>query len=226
MNVNSSVRATGDTSAGTPTTRADDGKDTSGSPVEGRGTERDPSSRSQLEHQAQLFRDLMSGGPMTAGQLAELAGRSDPTMADARVLPELQHRWPGLSDELRDRSIDAAAFLAVEQRVHQGVVVQGTTAPASPDLTFAELVEKHVRRALASREAGGTRGGEIRIELSDAVLPGMALSLKRTPAGWRLEAESRNQDSLEKLSEFAPALVERFARASLGELIVSVADGG
>jgi hypothetical protein len=71
-------------------------------------------------------------------------------------------------------------------------------------------------------QARSSTDGEVRIELSDAVFPGTALSLKRTADGWHLNATADNRQSLDKLNHFAPALIERFARASLGHLQVSL----
>jgi hypothetical protein len=82
-------------------------------------------------------------------------------------------------------------------------------------------MEWHIRRILAS--AGSDRAAdEIRIELSDAVFPGTSLTLKRTADGWHLAATADNRHSLDELIRFAPALVERFAQASLGHLQVTL----
>jgi hypothetical protein len=89
-----------------------------------------------------------------------------------------------------------------------------------PDLAFAELIERHVRRTLMARSSARSSGGEVRIELTDVVLPDTALSLRRSPQGWSLLAVTGNRESLERLDRFAPALVQRFAAASLGELEV------
>lgn len=221
MNVSSSVSATRDTAATATTTQTQEStRESPTSPIENRAS---PRGSARLEQQAKLFRDLMSG-PTTAGQLAEAAAGARAPVALEGTLTASggTHGWPGLEDDSREQSVDAAMMLAVEQRVDRGVVAQPGVVHASPDMTFAELVEKHVRRAMASREASGSRGGEMRIELSDAVLPGLSLSLKRTAGGWQLSAASANRDSLDKLSQYAPALVARFARASLGDLVVSL----
>jgi hypothetical protein len=96
-----------------------------------------------------------------------------------------------------------------------------STPAGSPDPAVAQLMEWHIRRILAS--AGSDRAAdEIRIELSDAVFPGTALTLKRTADGWHLAATADNRHSLDELNRFAPALVERFAQASLGHLQVTL----
>ena len=95
---------------------------------------------------------------------------------------------------------------------------QAVAAAPDPDLTFAELLERHVRRTLATNSTARPGGDEIRIELTDAVLPDTALSLRRNSRGWSLLAVTGNRDSLERLDRFAPALVQRFAAASLGDL--------
>jgi hypothetical protein len=193
------------------------------SPAERRpGTPGTPDLEQQgrLDRQSQLFRDLMAGR-MTAWQLAELASRG----GSAAVIPPVlqsSDQQPGFADDPRHTNVDVAALMAAEKRVDAGPPAHTIAATASPDRAFAELIEKHVRRVLASREARGSHGGEVRIELSDAVLPGTALLLKRTSAGWQLSATSENRQSLDMLEQFAPALVERFARASLGRLEVSL----
>jgi hypothetical protein len=95
---------------------------------------------------------------------------------------------------------------------------QAVAAAPDPDLTFAELLERHVRRTLATNSTARPGGDEVRIELTDVVLPDTALSLRRNSQGWSLLAVTGNRDSLERLDRFAPALVQRFAAASLGEL--------
>ena len=95
---------------------------------------------------------------------------------------------------------------------------QAAAAAPDPDLTFAELLERHVRRTLATNAIARPDGDEVRIELTDVVLPDTALSLRRSSQGWSLLAVSGNRDSLERLDRFAPALVQRFAAASLGDL--------
>jgi hypothetical protein len=174
----------------------------------------------RLDQQSQLFRDLMAGR-MTAWQLAELASRGGSAALAPAVLQSADQQ-SGFADDPRHASVDVAALMAAERRVDAGPPAHSITATASPDRAFAELIEKHVRRVLASREARGSHGGEVRIELSDAVLPGTALLLKRTSSGWQLSATSENRQSLDMLEQFAPALVERFARASLGRLDVSL----
>jgi hypothetical protein len=54
--------------------------------------------------------------------------------------------------------------------------------------------------------------------ITDVALPETALSLRRSSQGWFLLAVTGNRESLERLDRFAPALVQRFAAASLGEL--------
>lgn len=98
--------------------------------------------------------------------------------------------------------------------------VQATAAAADPEPTFAELVERHVRRMLAAQATSRQENGEVRLELTDAVLPQTQLSLRRGSDGWQLLAVTGDRGSLERLERFAPALVGRFANASLGSLEV------
>jgi hypothetical protein len=178
-----------------------------------------------LDQQAQLFRALMLGGPLTAAQLAGLSARGAWSADDGSSGPQGEGMQQTASEDWRRREVDVSMMMAAQRAMDQGAIanIQAASAPTAPDLSIAELIEKHVRRALASQETRGTSaGGELRLELSDAVLPGTALSLRRTAGGWRLSATADNKQSLERLSEFAPALVQRFAQASLGELEVSI----
>jgi hypothetical protein len=194
---------------------------------------------SELRQQGQLFRSMMDT-PLTARQLASWAdagkwasadsGDVDPWAPDTRGSsdPSVTDRWTSgeggdSRQDLADRSpnapIDVSAMLQARHTIDAGPGLQAA-APASttPGPSLAELIEKHVRRVLASVDAPGDNEGEVRIELSDAVFPGTELSLKRTAGGWQLTATANNRQSLDKLRQFAPALVERFAQASLGEL--------
>jgi hypothetical protein len=114
-------------------------------------------------------------------------------------------------------------MMHAQQAISAGAGLQSgpPAANAAPDPSLAELIEKHVRRVLASAQPRGA-DGEVRIELSDAVFPGTALSLKRTVSGWELTATADNRQSLDKLKSYAPELIERFAQASLGKLQVAL----
>jgi hypothetical protein len=173
-----------------------------------------PIAATQLE--IQLFRGLMAA-PRPAWQWAELAARDIAPRTDSDGF-----RYP--DDESRRGEPDVSSQLSSQHVVDSAPLVQGNAAAGASEPTFAELVEKHVRRALASADDGP--GGEIQIELSDAALPGTALSLRRTSEGWQLLAISGNKRSREMLARFAPALVARFAECSLGRLQVSLEDMG
>jgi len=188
-----------------------------------------------VRQQALLFRSLMDA-PITVRQLAELAARDADVevperRAGATVDPWTAERWTPADarNELQDlaarshlSAVDVSAMLQAQHQIDQGPGCQPAAPAGAPDPSIAELIEKHVRRALASVQARSSTDGEVRIELSDAVFPGTALSLKRTPEGWHLNATADNRQSLDKLNHFAPALIERFARASLGHLRVSL----
>jgi hypothetical protein len=188
-----------------------------------------------VRQQVLLFRSLMDA-PITVRQLAELAARDADVevperRAGATVDPWTAERWtsPDARNELQDlaarshpSAVDVSAMLQAQHQIDQGPGGQPAAPAGAPDPSIAELIEKHVRRALASVQARSSTDGEVRIELSDAVFPGTALSLKRTPEGWHLNATADNRQSLDKLNQFAPALIERFARASLGHLRVSL----
>jgi hypothetical protein len=184
-----------------------------------------------VRQQALLFRSLMDA-PITVRQLAELSARNaDVELAErgAGAHPDqwslgpwtpagARNGFQDLADRSHQSAVDVSAMLQAQHLVDQGPGCQA--AAGAPDPSIAELIEKHVRRALASVEARSSTDGEVRIELSDAVFPGTALSLKRTSEGWQLTATADNRQSLDKLNHFAPSLVERFARASLGHLRV------
>jgi hypothetical protein len=128
-----------------------------------------------------------------------------------------------LGDGLRRGDVDIAAQLLAQRLLEAGPQLQGTpAAAAAPDPTFAELMVKHIRRALVSADAADDSGGEVRLEMSDAVLPGTVLSLRRTEEGWQLHAVTANAESRQTLTRFAPTLVERFAQGSLGQLRISL----
>ncbi|MFL6604247.1 MAG: hypothetical protein ACJ8R9_23345 [Steroidobacteraceae bacterium] len=194
----------------------------------------------QVRQQAQLFRTLMDA-PITVRQLAELAGRNagvevagrgaganpdefaqDSWMLDRWSPADSRGGLQDLANHSHQGAVDVSAMMQVQHLIEQGPAGQAAAAAGAPDPSIAELIEKHVRRALSSIQARSSTDGEVRIELSDAVFPGAALSLKRTADGWHLNATADNRQSLDKLNHFAPALVERFARASLGHLQVSL----
>jgi hypothetical protein len=198
-----------------------------------------------VRQQALLFRSLMDA-PVTVRQLADLAARNaDVGLAERGASGDLEQwaadrwtrdqwvpdRWTpadgrnglqDLAEHPRPSAVDVSAMLQAQHVIDQGPGFQPAAPAGAPDPSIAELIEKHVRRALASVQARSSTNDEVRIELSDAVFPGTALSLQRTPEGWQLTATADNRQSLDKLNHFAPALVERFARASLGHLRVSL----
>jgi Type III secretion protein (HpaP) len=176
-----------------------------------------------LLQQGQLFRSLMTGDQATDQQGA-LPGHG---LVPARE----QAEWgfgsglgAALDDTLHRNDVDIAAQLLAQRLLDAGPMLQAAvSAGAAPDMTFAELMEKHIKRALVS--AGVTddsEGGEIRLELSDAILPSTTLSLRRTADGWELHAVTANSQSRQALARFAPSLVARFAQSALGQLQVSL----
>jgi hypothetical protein len=208
------------------------------------GSDSSPRSGSQasdpadVRQQALLFRSLMDA-PITVRQLAQLATRNSELAergagADSdQGLPDqwTQDRWAladgrngfqDLADRAPPSAVDVSGMLQAQHQIDQGPGFQPAAPAGAPEPSIAELIEKHVRRALASVEARSSTNGEVRIELSDAVFPGTALSLQRTSEGWQLTATGDNRQSLDKLNHYAPDLVERFARASLGHLRVSL----
>ena len=182
----------------------------------------------ELELQARLFRDLMSESrPAQAlaswSALRSTIGPYDPATDDS-ILGRTGYGSSDGQQHLNTGTgrteVDVASLLSVVQpSIATGP--DQAAAVADPEPTFAELIERHVRRTLAATR-DGARGAdnEVRLELTDAVLPETSLSLRRSGGGWQLVAMSANRDSLERVEQFAPGLVERFANASLGSLEV------
>lgn len=146
-----------------------------------------------------------------------------PTAADLREQGALFRSLLETPRKAREWADAASGGMQQQASIGAGHVSQPSvsTVTGAPDPAVAQLMEWHIRRILAS--AGSDRAAdEIRIELSDAVFPGTALTLKRTADGWHLAATADNRHSLDELNRFAPALVERFAQASLGHLQVTL----
>ena len=172
--------------------------------------------------QGKLFRSLMAG-PDSEERRPELLVRGGSVPAREQDDDSGENDYGALGDGLHRGNVDIAAQLLAQRLLEAGSQLQGTpAAAASPDPTFAELIVKHIRRALVSADTADDSGGEIRLEMSDAVLPGTVLSLRRTEEGWQLHAVTANAESRQTLARFAPTLVERFARGSLGPLRISV----
>jgi len=172
--------------------------------------------------QGKLFRSLMSG--------ADTTERRSDWLVRGGLVPARQEQeddgespFGGLGDGLHRGEVDIAAQLLAQRLLETGAQLQGTPAPAAaPDPTFAELMVKHIRRALVSADAADDSAGEIRLEMSDSVLPSTTLSLRRTEEGWQLHAVTANPESRETLTRFVPTLVARFAQSSLGQLRISL----
>jgi len=166
-----------------------------------------PDAPADLREQGMLFRSLLEA-PQTARQWAEFS------------------TYRNLEDRSHNQGGDTGGLLQVQTPLDAGQAFQPAAAAAAgaPDPAIAELIERHIRRALASVDAGSSEG-EVRIELSDAVFPGTALTLKRMADGWQLTATADNRQSLDELNQFAPDLVERFEKASLGHLRITLGSG-
>ena len=173
--------------------------------------------------QGKLFRSLMAG-PDSEDRRPELLVRGGSAPAREQDDEDSgENDYGALGDGLHRGNVDIAAQLLAQRLLEAGPQLQGTpAAAAAPDPTFAELMVKHIRRALVSADAADDSGGEVRLEMSDAVLPGTILSLRRTEEGWQLHAVTANAESRQTLSRFAPTLVERFAQGSLGQLRISL----
>jgi hypothetical protein len=177
-------------------------------------------SRPKVSSEIELFQRLMSA-PQLARQWAQFTVVDYSKEGDDEQLGGGAYGSPG--DDRRRAEVDA---ISPTSSVH---VTESTLAPrdsspaVAPDLTFAELVEKHIRRALAGVSADGSEE-EVRIELSDAALPATALSLRRTSEGWLLLVVSSDRRSRETFEKFAPALIQRFTQSSLGRLETSFED--
>jgi hypothetical protein len=166
----------------------------------------------RLELQARLFRELMSD-PRSASPETD-----DSSLAHTGTRESVLHVT---ADSGRPDNVDVSSLLhSAPQASIATVEMQAPAATADPEPTFAELVERHVRRSLATRATSRQESDEVRLEMTDAVLPETQLSLRRSPDGWHLLAVTGDRGSLERLEQFAPALVKRFANASLGSLEV------
>ena len=170
--------------------------------------------------QGKLFRSLLAG-PDDLGRRSEVQVpvRGGPVPACQDDEDDTGSNFGSLGDSLHRGDVDVAAQLLAQRLLEAGPLLQGTpAAAAAPDPTFAELMVKHIRRALVSADVADDSGGEIRLEMSDSVLPSTVLSLRRTGEGWQLHAVTDNLESRQTLTRFAPTLVARFAQTSLGEL--------
>ena len=173
--------------------------------------------------QGKLFRSLMAG-PDSEERRPELLVRGGSVCVREDGDDDSgENNYGSLGDGLHRGDVDIAAQLLAQRLLEAGPQLQGTPAAgAAPDPTFAELMVRHIRRALVSADAADDSGGEVRLEMSDAVLPGTVLSLRRTEEGWQLHAITANAESRQTLARFAPTLVERFAQGSLGQLRISL----
>ena len=173
--------------------------------------------------QGKLFRSLMAG-PDSEERRPDLLVRGGSTFASEQDEDDGggESNYGSLGDGLHRGDVDVAAQILAQRLLEAGPQLQGTpAAAAAPDPTFAELMVKHIRRALVSTDAADDSAGEVRLEMSDAVLPGTVLSLRRTEDGWQLNAVTANAESRQTLTRFAPTLVERFAQGALGQLHIS-----
>lgn len=165
--------------------------------------------------QAERFRELLKQRQEPAAEPAR--GATVAAAAAADPLQPLRSK-PLKLDETTPA--DTAALLQA-QRVAFDPVAAGVAAPAegSARASFAELLERHVRRLLVGEGANERgRDGQVMLRLSDESLPGADLFLARTSQGWTLRAETDRLDTLETIRRHAPALVERFAERALGSL--------
>ena len=134
-----------------------------------------------LEQQAQLFRALLSN-PLPAREWANWSDAYNPATDDSALA---RGSVPHLNDSGVHNNVDVASLLAPSQPPSSTAsAAQAPAAAADPEPTFAELIERHVRRTLATRATGRHENDEVRLELTDAVLPDTSLSLRRSCAGF------------------------------------------
>ena len=179
-----------------------------------------------LQQQASEFRALLAGlapGPQEATPSPR--GATGPLADSQAVLLGALARGSSRMRMLREDA-DASAALPAAPTPATADAAAAAGAAAEADGSLAELFERHVRRALLAVGSDPSSGEEIRIELSDAVLPGTALSLRRATGGWQLLVSGDNRQSLERIARHGPSLVKRFASASLGSLEILTASGG
>lgn len=127
-----------------------------------------------------------------------------------------------LEQGLTARAVNAEwAALLVAQRLSPDPATRAETLSAAPQATLADLIEKHVRQLLVSRpEPGAVATGQMRLTLSDDLLPDTELWLSQEAGGWHLRAETGNAESHASLKANAQSLVERFADTRLGYIEV------
>ncbi len=154
------------------------------------------------------------------------------TMLDARrhrdAFPELPGQAaPGASEDAAGSGLAAAASpesITLGALMAQQTLLSITQAPqqvaevAAPQVALADLLERHVRRMLASEGASNQGDGSIRLSMSDSTLPATDLTLERHSEGWRLIANTGSRDAFDMVNSFAPELIKRFADRQLGEL--------
>jgi hypothetical protein len=175
----------------------------------------DSKDRSWLEAQARRFSALLSQSSLRPG-LAN--GRTEEPAAaktDSSTVSGLAQTLDPTKRSQVDISSQLRAVSVPDPMLH----VQAPPVEHF-DTSLAELIEQHIRGLMvgaASREPGNQA---VRLELSNAVLPETIFSLRRNRDGWQLLATSRSRQSLERLARHTPALVDRFAQASLGSLEV------
>lgn len=115
-------------------------------------------------------------------------------------------------------SITLSALMA-QQTMHSIIQAPQQVAEiAAPQVALADLLERHVRRMLASESASSQGDASIRLSMSDNTLPATELTLERHSEGWRLIANVGSRDSFDMVNSFAPELIKRFAERQLGEL--------
>jgi hypothetical protein len=176
----------------------------------------DRQDRSWLEAQARRFSALLSESSLQPDSEGARSEAPPVAKTDSRHLTDLLQVF----DPTKRTQVDLSSQVRALPVPDYMIDVQAP-APAEPaDVSLAHLLEQHVRGLMVGQASRESNSQTVRLELSNAVLPDTIFSLRRNGDGWQLLAASRSRQSLELLARYAPALVDRFAQASLGSLEV------
>lgn len=174
-----------------------------------RGEDKERRQRQVSSEEIDSFRLMLDARRHRDG-LPELSGRAAPAMPD--------DAGSGLASAPSPESITLGALMAQQTLQSISQAPQQVAEVAAPQVALADLLERHVRRMLASEGASNQGDGSIRLSMSDSTLPATELTLERHSEGWRLIANTGSRDAFDMVNSFAPELIKRFAERHLGEL--------
>ncbi len=174
-----------------------------------RGEDKERRQRQASAEEVDAFRLMLDARRHREG-LPELPRQAAPAMVD--------DAGSGLATAPSPESITLSALMAQQTLQSISLAPQQVAEIAAPQVALADLLERHVRRMLASEGASNQGDGSIRLSMSDSTLPATELTLERHSEGWRLIANTGSRDAFDMVNSFAPELIKRFAERQLGEL--------